>query len=278
MTASGAGALRRQPWRPWARQVWAVALLELRRSLTGRSGVTLYGLALAPLAVFAMWAMSTDGPRRLSQSGAFPTVFAALFQAFLLRSIVFFGCMAVFANLFRRDILDQTLHYYFLAAIRRELIVIGKYLAGLMAAGVVFTAMTGLAFALFYVPLGLGTAGSGALADGLTYMGLTALACVGYGAVFLTIGLFFTNPIVPAVVFLGWESVNFLLPPVLQRLSVAHYITQMSPVPVPESPFAIPAEAVAAPVAVPGLILVSALALALAAWRVRRLEIAYASD
>ncbi len=72
----------------------------------------------------------------------------------------------------------------------------------------------------------------------LTYLGITALACIGYGAVFLIIGLFFRNPIIPAILIYGWEWINFLLPPLLKKLSVIHYLHSLTPVPIPEGPFA----------------------------------------
>ena len=56
----------------------------------------------------------------------------------------------------------------------------------------------------------------------LTYAGITILACIGYGAFFLVVGLFFRNPIIPALVLYGWEWLNFLLPPLLKKISVIH--------------------------------------------------------
>jgi fumarate reductase subunit C len=44
----------------------------------------------------------------------------------------------------------------------------------------------------------------------LSYVLVTVLAVVGYGAVFLAAGVFFKNPIVPAIAILGWESINAL--------------------------------------------------------------------
>ena len=41
-------------------------------------------------------------------------------------------------NLFRGEMLDKTLHYWFLAPARREVLLAGKYLAGLIAAVVIF--------------------------------------------------------------------------------------------------------------------------------------------
>jgi ABC-type transport system involved in multi-copper enzyme maturation permease subunit len=214
----------------------------------------------------------------LANSGSHAVVYAGLFQGFLLRLIVYFGCVAVFSNVFRREILDQTLHYSFLAPVRREALVAGKYVAGILAAGVVFMLMTAATQVLFYAPLGSEVVNAQAVGDGLTYVGITALAVIGYGALFLTIGLFVNNPIVPAVLILSWETASFILPAFLQKLTIVHYLQQMSPVQVPDSPFAIPAVPTPVYIAVPGLILVSAALLTVAARKVRRLEVSYGVD
>ncbi len=65
-------------------------------------------------------------------------VFAGVFQFFYLRLAVFFGCLGIFMNLFRGEILDKSLHFYFLAPIRREVLMVGKFLAGLLATCVIF--------------------------------------------------------------------------------------------------------------------------------------------
>ena len=40
-------------------------------------------------------------------------VYAALFQFFYLRGAIFFGCVGIFSNLFRGEMLEKTLHYYY---------------------------------------------------------------------------------------------------------------------------------------------------------------------
>jgi hypothetical protein len=112
----------------------------------------------------------------------------------------------------------------------------------------------------------------------LTYLGITVLACIGYGAVFLVIGLFFRNPIIPAVVLYGWEFINFLLPPMLKKLSVIHYLHSLNPVPIPDGPFAIVAEPTSAWMTIPGLVLVTIAVLTMASVRIRQMEIKYGSE
>ena len=112
----------------------------------------------------------------------------------------------------------------------------------------------------------------------LTYAGITMLACVGYGAFFLVVGLFVRNPIIPAVLLYFWEWLNFLLPPLLKKISVIHYLNSLMPVPLNEGIFAVVAEPTPAYIAIPSLLGVTLLVLILAAYRIRHMEIRYGSD
>ncbi len=61
-----------------------------------------------------------------------------MFQFFYLRGAIFFGCVGIFSNLFRGEMLEKTLHYYYLTPVRRELLVVGKYLRGTYGGAVLF--------------------------------------------------------------------------------------------------------------------------------------------
>jgi hypothetical protein len=104
------------------------------------------------------------------------------------------------------------------------------------------------------------------------------LACVGYGAFFMVVGLFFRNPIIPALALYGWEWINFLLPPLLKKISVIHYLNSLVPIPLSEGPFAVVAEPTPAWISIPGLLIVTVLVLIVAGSRIRRMEIRYGSD
>jgi hypothetical protein len=74
-------------------------------------------------------------------------IFAGVFQFFYLRLAIFFGCVGVFTNLFRGEMLDKSLHFYLLTPVRREVLAVGKYLAGLVATVVIFCTSTFLQLA-----------------------------------------------------------------------------------------------------------------------------------
>jgi ABC-type transport system involved in multi-copper enzyme maturation permease subunit len=271
------------PWSLWLRQIRAIFRLEVEKNFLGRRSILLYLLALVPITPLALIAPFTPPGREWQDFTHLNIVFAGYYGGLILRTIVFFGCAWIFMNLFRGDIVDRSLHFYFLSPVRREILVVSKYLSGLVTSIILFTGATVICMLLLYVPhfpaesarFFFDGPGLGYL---LTYAGITILACIGYGAFFLVVGLFFRNPIIPALVLYGWEWLNFLLPPLLKKISVIHYLHSLTPIPVLEGPFAVVAEPTPAWIAVPSLIIVTVLVLIAASYRIRHMEISYGSD
>jgi hypothetical protein len=218
-------------------------------------------------------------------------VFAGVFQFFYLRLAIFFGCLGVFMNLFRGEILDKSLHFYFLAPMRREVLMVGKFLAGLLATCIIFVTSELLqivAFTWQFTPnvRNLYFYQNHGLAQAAAYLGITALACLGYGSFFLAAGMLFRNPILPAAAALAWEAVNPFLPALLKKFSVIYYLKSLCPVDIPTPPGTPPLLAllvsnpdpVSAPVAILGIAIVALLVLYVSSFQVRRMEINYTSE
>jgi ABC-type transport system involved in multi-copper enzyme maturation permease subunit len=217
-------------------------------------------------------------------------VYAGVFQYFFLRLAIFFGCLGIFMNMFRGEILDKTLHFWFLAPARREVLLAGKYVAGLIAACVIFTGGAMLSFFAMLWPHSAAEVqaywqGPG-LSHALWYAAASILGCVGYGSIFLAAGLLLRNPIVPAAVLLLWESINGFLPEMLQKVSVLYYLQSLCPVAAPlesDVPALLkmllsPAEPAPKAVAVLGLVALTALVLWAGSRAVKRLEINYSAE
>ena len=270
-------------WALWVRQIGAIFRLEIEKNFLSRRSILIYLLALLPLFPLMILALFTPPGDEWQDFNKYSTIYAILYNGLILRTVVFFGSAWIFMNLFRGELVDRSLHYYFLSAVRREVLVVGKYVSGLVTSIVLFTGTTVIALLLLYFPhfysqsLRYFTEGRG-LSQLLTYAGITMLACVGYGAFFLVVGLFVRNPIIPAVLLYLWEWLNFLLPPLLKKISVIHYLNSLVPVPVSEGPFAVVAEPTPAWIAVPSMLGVTLLVLVLAAYRIRHMEIRYGSD
>jgi len=200
-------SFERLPWALWRAQILAILRLEVKKTFFTRRGTWIYLLAFAPVALYAVHSFVELKKGGHGDLGDDSHIFAAMFQFFFLRLAIFFGCVGIFGNLFRGEVLEKSLHYYFLAPLRREVLVVGKFLSGLLAATVIFCSSTLLQFMALYCYFSSNTVQEYLFhAHGLehlaAYLGVTLLACIGYGSVFLAAGLLFRNPLIPTVVVL----------------------------------------------------------------------------
>jgi ABC-type transport system involved in multi-copper enzyme maturation permease subunit len=269
------------------RQTLAIVGLELRKTFLRKRALGGLLVAFAPALLLGARALQLgglDGNHDDMMSAAHVADrYAIIFQTLYLRLIVFFGCVAVFVYSFRGEILERSLHFYLMAPMPRAVLLAGKYLAAVLVTSVVFclSTLTQLVFAFWpsvtangmdYLLHGPGRA------HALAYLAINVLACVGYGAVFLTLGLLARNPMIPIAAVLGWETINVFLPPVLQKISVFHHLQTLCPVPISQGPFSLHSDPSPAWAAVLGLLLLAAALLWISARRVRRIEVLYAGD
>jgi hypothetical protein len=271
----------------WSRQAATILRRELRKNFITARGFWIYLLALAPPAIVWLHSLVEMERGRTSHSLSEDTkIMAFIFQLFFLRPAVFFGCVGIFTYLFRGEVLEKSLHYYFLSPVKRSVLVAGKYLAGLITAVFFFCGSIALTFTGMYLhypqqerDFFLTSGGYGHMAG---YVAVTALACMAYGAVFLYLGIRYRNAIIPSVTLLLWESVNLFLPNWLRKVSVLFYLRSMAPVDVElregAAVFGAAAEPVTGWVAGIALLAITAVMLVLSARRLERTEISYSSD
>jgi len=275
-----------QPWRLFASQIFVLVRNEVRRNLFTRRRIWIYLLALLPVVMILAHAISDRNNVNPAQIEEDTQVLAGIVQLYYFRLGIFFACMAIFTWLFRGEMVERTLHYQFLVPVRREVLVVGKFLAGAIIAIAVFETAV---FACFYFMYSrFGSAGKSYVFDGPglaqlgSYLLVTALACLGYGAVFLAFSLLFKNPIIPGVVIMGWEAIAPIFPAWAQRLSITFYLKHLCPVSLPiRGPlaiFTIVPEPVSPFIAVLGLLCLTIAILALSCFLIHRMEITYTAE
>src|SRR5829696_10040574 len=145
-------------WGLWLRQIGAIFRLEIEKNFLSRRSILIYLLALLPLFPLSILALVRPPGNEWRDFNQVSVIYSILFNGLILRTVVFFGSAWIFMNLFRGELVDRSLHYYFLAAVRREVLVVGKYLSGLVATSVLFCGATLLCVALMYVPRGAAAA------------------------------------------------------------------------------------------------------------------------
>ena len=293
MTASLASVrawITGSPWRLWGRQTLAVVRMELKKSVMSRRGLWIYVLAFAPVALIgahAIDAMQHSHNGRYGHSLTEDTeVLAGIFQFYYLRMGIFFGCMGIFTWLFRGEFVEKTLHYYLLAPIRRELLVLGKFAAGLLTSVLLFGGGVFLCFFLMYWHFGATGQQFVFAGPGLGHLGaymlVTVLACLGYGALFMMLSMILKNPIVPGILLLGWEGISPVFPRALQKLTVTFYLKHLTPVAVRTDGlmalFTVVTEPVPKWLAVLGLMCLSSFVVFLACLKARTLQVSYHTE
>jgi ABC-type Na+ efflux pump permease subunit len=277
------GGIAGMPWGMWARQSLAVARLELRRSFLQRRGWWI--LAAMPVVVTGAHSLIAMGGQWIGTCsiGVDTRAYAAIFQFLILRFCIFFGCAGIFTTSFRGESVDKTLHYYFLTPMRREVLAVGKYLAGEATALIFFAGGAGLSYILITLHFGAVHwehmfRGTG-MYELTWYVAIAALACLGYGAIFLALGLWLKNPMIGVAIVLVWENLNPFLPSLLKKFSVIFYLKGLCPVDVPMSGSLSLIEVLTNPtpawIAIPGLLILTVAVLAIACFSVRRMEVSY---
>jgi ABC-type transport system involved in multi-copper enzyme maturation permease subunit len=277
---------KEQPWRLYGSQISVLVRNEVRRHVFTRRRIGIYLLALLPVLMILAHLIFDKNNVNSGQMEEDTLVLAGIVQLYYFRLGIFFACMAIFTWLFRGEMVERTLHYQFLVPVRREVLVLGKFLAGAVIAISLFETTVLACFYLMYSRFGV--AGKSYVFDGPglgqlgSYLLATALACLGYGAVFLALSLLFKNPIVPGVLIMGWEAIAPIFPAWAQRLSVTFYLKHLCPVSLPvRGPlaiFTIVAEPLSPFIAVLDLFILTIAIVVLSCFLIHRLEITYTAE
>src|SRR5437899_7982827 len=135
-------------WGKRRRQFLSVIKIELSRNFFNRRAIWIYFLAFAPAVIVFLHSLESPGGRRCTIEQD-TEILAGIIQVFYLRLGIFFGCLGIFTWLLRGEVVQRSLHYYFLAPMRRELLVLGKFFAGVITASVLFG--TGIFFCFLFM-------------------------------------------------------------------------------------------------------------------------------
>jgi ABC-type transport system involved in multi-copper enzyme maturation permease subunit len=265
-------------------QARRIARIEVRRNLLTWKAAWIYFLAFAPTAIILIHFLFERHPQFALADDT--NILAGIVQFYYIRLAIFFGCLGIFARLIRGEMIERSLHFYLLAPVRREVLLLAKFASGVIGAVLLFGLAILADFALMYASYGavgqdyvLNGPGLGQLE---AYLSVVVLGCVGYGAVFLLLSMIFRNPMPAAMLVLGWETINPVMPSLLQKISVASYLRHLMPIAVPgQGIFAlltVQTDPVRGWVAAAGLLLLTALVLAYSCVRIRTLEIRYTAE
>jgi len=273
----------------WWRQFIAVLVPAIQRSLFSKRVLVALVLILLPLGLLTMIgieSMNSGNDHFVSNINQARMTFAIVYSTFMLAAILYIGNALMFTSLVRGEILERSIHYPMLAPVKREILILGRFIGGLISASILFGLATIACYLIIYLPFGItrliADLSSGIALEQLsTYLLMTFLACMGYGSVFMATGLVFRNPLIPVLVVAGWEIINFLLPPALKIISVVFYLKNLMPVHIEQQgplPLAVVAQPLPIWMSIFGIFFLATISISIAMFYLRRMEIRYAED
>jgi ABC-type transport system involved in multi-copper enzyme maturation permease subunit len=143
---------RETQWGLWVQQTLAILRMEVMKNFLSRRALLIYLLAALPVFLLTLLALFPPDADEFGNFNELSIIYSAIYNALILRTVVFFGCAWIFMNLFRGEVVDRSLHYYFLSPVRREVLVVGKYLSGLLTAIILFGLTTLVSLFMLYFP------------------------------------------------------------------------------------------------------------------------------
>ena len=137
---------------------------------------------------------------------------------------LFFGSMLV-----GEDVESQTISYLLTRPLPRSALLLGKFGAYLVIAGVMLLVSVGLTYGAC-TPLGGLDMDAESLKLLFHYVGICLLAITGYGALCTFLGAIFKRPVVIGVLFLfGWQRIANIIPGLVDFLTIEKYLTTLLP-------------------------------------------------
>lgn len=262
------------------RQFLEVFKISLGKTIFSKQTLLILVLTLLPLIFLIIGSVGNTEFKNISNARQ---VFGYIYSVFILGAVIFLGSAIFFTTVFRGEILERSVHYYLLAPIRRDIIVFAKYAACILISLILFSTSTIVCYLLIYLASGAARLaadiGTGiAVTQLASYLTMTFLACIGYGSLFMAIGLVFRNPLLPILLLAGWEVINPFLPAGLKYLSVLYYVTSRMPVILTEGGFAIITVEMPVWASFLGVFSIAAVALYVSVLVLKKMEVKYLED
>jgi len=209
--------------------------LSIGQMLWSRRTIFMALVVLGPviIALVVRLVTSLGVPTRINgQTMGGPAIFGLIIWIFYLRFTV--PVLGVFYGtaLIADEVDDKTITYLFTRPIPRGAVLVGKYLAYMVATGFVVLPSVALVY-LLIVPIN-GSLGTSFI-DFVKDLVLLAIGLGVYGALFAFIGAWFKRPLLIGLIFVfGWEQAALAFPGYLKRFTVAFYLQGLVPHAMPQ--------------------------------------------
>jgi ABC-2 type transport system permease protein len=244
------------------RQHFPIVWLTIRQFLEGKAIRVVIGLALIPF-VFGVIYLIQPGRER-------PDLFLGngIFLEVMIPTLLPLTVLVLATSAFGNEVEDRTLPFLTLKPVGRLRIVIEKLAGSVLVSGPIV--VLGLIMTYLVVLRG----DSGAHLHLLWAMIVAALvATVAYSSIFMLVSLLISRALVAALIYLFlWESILGRFVPGLRYVSIRHFVASIFAA-VADDPRFAPNDATGLAAAIATLAIASVVAIVLATWRLRRMNV-----
>jgi len=148
------------------------------------------------------------------------------FLQFLSALVALFYATALIAD----EVDGKTITYLFTRPIKKYSIIVGKFSAYMLEASIILVPPMLLTYLIIAAGNGISTEPILSLGHFGKQLGVTMLALAAYGAIFTFFGAWWRRPVVLGLLFaFGWEKVAIIVPGIIKKFSVIHYLMSIFP-------------------------------------------------
>jgi ABC-2 type transport system permease protein len=244
------------------RQHVPIIWLTIRQFLEGKAVRVVIGLALVPFVFGLIYLIQPDRER--------PDLFLGngVFIELMIPTLLPLTVLVLATSAFGNEIEDRTLPFLTLKPVSRFRIVIEKLAGSVLVSGPIVV----LGLTLTYLVVMRGD--SGAHVQLLWAMIVASLvATITYSSIFMLVSLLISRALVAALIYLFvWESILGRFVPGLRYVSIRHFVASIFAAVAKDPRFALN-DATGLSAAVATLAIASIIAVALATWRLRTMNL-----
>jgi ABC-2 type transport system permease protein len=239
-----------------------VFLLTVRQFLGGKAIRVVFGLSLLPVIFALIYIISPDRARPREFLGK------DIFTELMIPTLLPLAVLVLSTSAFGDELEDRTLPYLVLKPISRLRLVIEKMLGSALISGPIVIGGLTITYLIVF---------KDAPRDNLRFLGAlaaaSAVATVAYSSIFLLISLLISRALVAALIYsFVWETVLGRFVPGLRYVSIRYFVRSVFAQVSQERTMQFKNQA-GLTAAIATLLIASAVALALATWRLRRMNL-----
>ena len=189
-----------------------------------RKTLFIAAISLLPVILALIFRFSRHSP---NDASAIFAIFAlAIFVSFLSILVSLLYGTALVAD----EIDNKTITYLLTRSVNKSSIILGKFTAYLLEAFLVLFPSLLITLLITATDPKMNHSFVSNLSLFGKYLGVIVLALVAYGAIFTFFGTSFKHPVIIGLLFaFGWEKIAVLVPGLVQKISIVHYLLSAFP-------------------------------------------------